>query len=483
MRTNHPPDRRPRPATVEKVAVIGAGASGLATARQLHLAGLPFELLERTEDLGGTWRLAEDNAHSAVFESTHANTSRQIMAFSDHEMPDHYPTFPHHTQLLEYLRSYATNFGLIDHLRVNHRVLTAEPVDEGRRGWDITIENVGTRRYRALCVAIGHHSAPRTPNLRGAFSGTTLHARDYAGGARFTNERVLIVGLGASGADIAVDLSNRAAQVDVSVRRGYHIVPKIVFGRPLDHLAFRRRRSMLPAVARRKVADKVLTTLIGDPTSFGFPRPTQGLRDVSPTISQELVARIAQGSIAVRPAVEELQGDAVRFEDGTRQPYDVVIHATGYDIELPFLSDDVIAPGAPLRMYKHVVHPSIENVFFIGFTQPLGAFWPIAEAQARWVAAMLAGDLTRPNSQAMVEEVDRAWRSFAAHDHRSADAFIRVEQDLYLLELWRAMVPEGPGRRRRQRRRRAAPFTELVWKRIEDAAAGSRAVSAQPSRC
>src|SRR5262249_1328577 len=170
----------------------------------------------------------------------------------------------------------------------------------------------------------------------------SLHAKAYKSHSRFTDKRVLIVGLGASGADIAVDLSHVAKRVDVSVRRGYHIVPKIVMGRPLDHFAFERKKSLLPAVVRPKVTDKMLATLIGDPTQFGFPSPTHALRDMSPTISQELLGRIAQGSIRVRPGIQALEGEAVRFVDGCSESYDVLIYATGYEIKCPFFANDII---------------------------------------------------------------------------------------------------------------------------------------------
>lgn len=458
----------------QKIAVIGAGASGLAMARQLQLARLPFEVLEQAEDIGGNWRLAENNEHSGVFASTHANTSRQIMAFSDYDMPDDYPTYPHHSQLLAYLRRYAAHFGLLDYVRTNHRVRTATPIEGGRGGWIVTNENAETVRYRALCVAVGHHWAARIPEFAGTFLGVSLHAQAYKSNSRFTDKKLLIVGLGASGADIAVDLSHVAKRVDVSVRRGYHIVPKIVMGRPLDHFAFERKKSLLPAAVRRKVTDKVLATLIGDPTQFGFPRPTHALRDVSPTISQELLGRIAQGSITVRPGIQALEGEGVRFIGGRFESYDALIYATGYEIKCPFFANNIIQSGEPFRMYKHVVHPSIENVFFIGFVQPLGGFWPLAEAQAKWVAAMLRGEVARPGLQSMLNEINNTWEHFHAQSPRSADTFIQVEQDLYLLDLWREMVPQGPLRGCQQRLRRVAPFTRLAWKRIEEATKGSQ---------
>ncbi|HEV7808160.1 MAG TPA: NAD(P)-binding domain-containing protein, partial [Solirubrobacteraceae bacterium] len=435
------------------IAVIGAGASGLATARQLQLAGLPFEVLEQTGDIGGNWRLAADNEHAGVFASTHANTSRQIMAFSEHDMPDGLPTYPHHSQLLAYLRSYAGRFGLVEHVRTGHPVQAATPVDGGRGGWDVIVGGGAPVRYRALCVASGHHWAARVPALAGEFGGTSLHAKAYRTRSGFAGKRVLLVGLGASGADIAVDLSHVARSVDVSVRRGYHIVPKIVMGRPLDHFAFERKKSLLPPGVRRKLTDKLLGTLIGDPTPFGFPRPTHGLRDVSPTISQELLGRIAQGSVVIRPDVDVLEGDRVRFADGTGDRYDVLIYATGYDIACPFLPPDVLPTGTPFAMYRHVVHPVAENLFFIGFVQPLGGFWPVSEAQAQWVAAMLRGTVPRPGAEWMRAAIDAAWSAFRAEGRGSHDTFIQVEQDLYLLDLWREMVPAGTRRRARQRLR------------------------------
>lgn len=452
-----------------KVAVIGAGAAGLAMARQLSLLKIPFEVLEKGSDIGGNWRMAPDNDHSGVFASTHANTSRQIMAFSDCDMPDDYPVYPHHSQLLAYLRQYATRFGLLQHIQTNQWVISALPIDGGKGGWELNTGSGDSRRYRALCVAIGHHWSPRLPNIPGTFSGRSLHSKEYRSHGGFAGQRVLLVGLGASGADIAVDLSHVAGRVDVSVRRGYHIVPKIVMGRPLDHFAFEKKKSFLPGPLRRQLTDKLLGALIGDPSQFGFPRPTHALRDVSPTISQELLGRIAQGSVRVRPALRLLDGDTVHFADGLADNYDALIYATGYQVVCPFLTRDILNPEEPFRMYKHVIHPNVANLFFIGFVQPLGGFWPVAEAQSQWVAAILDGRLAPVPSDVMREDVNQAWKRFQKKARPSSDTFLQVEQDAYLRELWQAMVPAGPIAKVQQTLRRVAPFTELVWKRIEQA--------------
>lgn len=456
-----------------KIAVIGAGASGIAAARQLQKAGLAFNVFERTRSLGGNWRFEPDNSHASVFANTHANTSKQIMGFSDCEMPASFPDYPHHSQLLEYLREYARRFKLTSQIRTLGDVERVEPIDQGSGGWSVRLADGTSQRYQAVCVATGHHWSTRIPELPGTFSGSVCHAKEYGNSQRFRGQRVLVVGLGASGADITVDLSRVAADVHVAVRRGYHIVPKIVMGRPLDHFAFERKKSFLPRIVRNRLTDKVLLTLIGDGTRFGFPAATHSLRSVSPTISSELLGRIAEGTVRIRPGVARLEGDRVVFVDQTSHEYDAIVYATGYRVSVPFLDQSVLDSRSPYRMYKHVVHPDFRNLYFIGFVQPLGAFWPIAEAQGGWVAALLTGAAKLPDRAQMRNEIDTKWRAFLAGKPLSHETFIQVEQDTYLLDMHRS-AKDTKATRQARAQDNVAPFTRLVWERIARANAASR---------
>ncbi|HWO49305.1 MAG TPA: NAD(P)-binding domain-containing protein, partial [Solirubrobacterales bacterium] len=192
-----------------RTCLIGAGSSGIAAAKALHERGLPFDCYELSDRVGGNWVFQNKNGISSSYRSLHINTSRERMEYSDFPMPKSYPDFPHHTHIAEYFDAYVDHFGIRDRITFETRVERAEPRGDG--GWDVTTDRHGTRAYDALIVANGHHWDPRWPEPAfpgvDAFAGRQMHSHEYVDTEGFEGKRVVVLGMGNSAMDIAVEVS------------------------------------------------------------------------------------------------------------------------------------------------------------------------------------------------------------------------------------------------------------------------------------
>src|SRR5437764_8312048 len=229
------------------VCVIGAGSSGIAACRAVRARGIQFDCFEAGSAVGGTWRYGNDNGMASAYRSLHANSSRRGMQYAAYPMPDHYPSYPGHRLIAAYFDDFVDHFGFRGQIQFRTEVTRAEPGPGGC--WDVTVRRrdggaAHARRYGAVVVANGHHWDPRYPEpaIPGAatFAGEQLHSRDYRAPEPFAGKRVLVVGIGNSACDIAADCGRVAARTVLAVRRGTHIVPKHLFGRPTDHLTLMR---------------------------------------------------------------------------------------------------------------------------------------------------------------------------------------------------------------------------------------------------
>ena len=389
---------------VEQACIIGAGSSGLVAAKILHERGIPFDCYEKGSGLGGNWRYRNDNGMSSIYQSLHINTSRDRMAYADFPMPDHYPDFLHHTQVLDYFEDYVDHFGIRETITFSAEVVRVSPVGDGT--YDVTVRNAGqgattTRRYGAVLVANGHHWDPNWPDVPGLFDGHVMHSHQYATPDVVAGKRVLVVGVGNSACDIACEAATVARHTLLSTRRGAHVMPKYLLGKPLDTFAS-PLTSRLPFWFQRRVFHVLLFLARGKQSWYGFPTPDYPFGAEHPTISSDLLNLIGHGKIDVRPALECLAGDQARFVDGTEAAVDVVVFATGYNVTFPFFDQDFLrAEANRLPAYLHVVPPEHPNLYFIGLIQPLGAVMPLAEAQCEWVADLLEGRAGLPSRPRM----------------------------------------------------------------------------------
>ena len=321
----------------DKIALIGAGPSGLAGARCLQKHGIPFQGFEAHTDVGGLWNI--HNPRSTVYESAHLISSKRMTEFSEFPMADRVADYPSHRELLEYFIAFADHFRLREHYRFGVRVRSVVPVSDAPDTlWRVTLEDADGLQtaadYKGVVVANGTLAEPNMPRFEGHFAGELLHTSAYKTAAQFTGKRVLIVGAGNSGCDIAVDAVHYAKSVDISVRRGYYFVPKYVFGKPADTLGGKLQP---PPWLKQKMDSTILQWFTGDPVRFGFPKPTYKMYESHPVVNSLILHHLGHGDIHVKADVARFDGATVHFKDGTQGDYDMVLAATGYKLHYPFL--------------------------------------------------------------------------------------------------------------------------------------------------
>jgi hypothetical protein len=369
-----------------KVCIIGAGSSGLAAAKTFAERGIPFDCLEREADIGGLWN--ETTGTGVVYDSTFLVSSRKYTGFEDFPIPEEYPTYPSHRETLAYLRAYAIHFGILDHIQLNTTVERAEKIEDG---WRVQVAGEGRPRfYRALVIANGHHHEPRIPHIPGQFAGEILHSSEYRTLRQLADKRVVVVGAGNSAADIVVDAAAISRRIYLSMRRGTFFVPKFLFGRPMDGIINFIEKVPLPRWLRNRLYTHWHLLMVGKNERYGLPEPEHRIMDTHPTMNTALPQLCAHGRIGVKPEITAFDGHKVRFSDGSEVEADLVVFATGYEIAIPFLDDDMIfdAAGRP-RLYLNVFHPEHDDFFAVGLIQANGSIWRLADLQSQLVASFL----------------------------------------------------------------------------------------------
>lgn len=394
---------------MSKVCVIGAGSAGIAACKALHEAGLAFDCFEKSDRVGGNWVFKNKNGISSIYRSLHMNTSKTKMQFSDFPMPDDYPEYPFHEQIANYCDAYVDHFGFRQSIRFSCGVVSAKRTSAGT--WEVLAEDGETRTYAHLCVATGRHWHPRipSPGYPGEFAGVQLHAHQYIDPHDpydLVDKSILVIGFGNSALDIACELGRKEQnkRLFLSVRRGTWVVPRFFgHGKPADHnivhpsraVPFLRRIIPKWWSVRKRVRE--IEATIGRPEQFGLPKPENEFDFTKAATSQELYNRVGSGDITVKPGVSKLDGTHVRFDDGSREEVDAIIYATGYNIVFPFFDEGIVPAGEKhLSLWKRVSHPQIDNLFFVGFLQPLCAVIPVAEQQSKFIAGIVTGSIPLP---------------------------------------------------------------------------------------
>lgn len=384
------------------ICVVGAGPSGLATIKNLRQCGLTdVTCFEACPEIGGNWVFRDDMAHSSVYETTHIISSRRLSSFDDYPMPADYPDFPSHAQVLDYFRSYARHFDLLPFVRPNTRVEQVVRGEDGR--WVVTTagpDGPGEHRFDYLLACSGHHWDPYTPDLEGAFSGEQIHAHAYKRAAPFRDRRVLVVGGGNSACDIAAETSRVSRKTCISMRRGYYILPKIIFGMPVD-VAYRKLRNV-PKPIRQKMVRWALRVAIGRWAKYGLKTPNCEPLEMHPTLNSDILSLIRHGKVHPKGGIKAANGERIVFEDGTAELFDVVIWATGYRIHFPYFDRSFIdwREATQVPLYLKMMMPEAPNLYLIGLFQPIGCIWTLADLQARVAALHITGRLERPHDLA-----------------------------------------------------------------------------------
>ncbi|WP_158262425.1 MULTISPECIES: flavin-containing monooxygenase [Pirellulaceae] len=403
---NHPSDLQ--------VLVIGAGPSGLVTLKTLRQLGINATCVDRNERIGGNWDI--ESPFSSVYESAHLISSKGMTQFADFPMPEEYPEYPSHHQVLAYLNSYAERFDLGQYIR---KKITVNRVEKVNDGWILTISpsdglSSTVEKYNAIVIANGHHAEPMLPEAVGEFSGEVLHAHAYKHHRQLADRRVLVVGAGNSGCDIAVEAAIHGRSAAISMRRGYHFFPKFIRGKPADVVGDRVRRWPIPRSWQRLLSQFVVDWTIGRPHRYGLPKPEHRLFEAHPIINSQLPYYAGHGKLSVFPDIRLLDGNEVEFTDGRRETFDTIIYATGYQLTFPFIQPELLntVDGIP-QLYLHAFHPTDDTLFVAGMIQPNSGQWPLTDLQAQIIARYLKATQSESTSADAFREEKRSVQSAA----------------------------------------------------------------------
>ncbi len=417
------------------VCIVGAGSSGVTLAKALKEKGVAFECFEIGSGIGGMWRYENDNGLSSAYRSLHIDTSRHNLGYSDFPIPESYPDFLSHHEVLDYLDAYAERAGVKQHIRFNTKVEDVSPVGDGT--WNVRLASGEHKRYRAVLVANGHLWDARLPDFAGMFDGLAMHSHHYRTADPFKDKHVLVVGIGNSAVDIAVDVCKSAKSTLLSTRRSAWVMPKYIMGVPIDCWSSCLMRKLhLPTRLARSVIQRLAFLAVGDQARFGVPRPAHAIWQEHATLSQELLPCVGHGWIKIKPNVRELQGKQVAFDDGSQAPVDAIIYATGYRTSFPFIAPQLFAvTDGAVSLYRRMLPPGLPGLYFVGLVQPIGPTIPLVEIQARWVASVLAGDTRLPDAPTMQAEIARHHRHQALRYLGSARYTLEVDFRDYARQL------------------------------------------------
>jgi dimethylaniline monooxygenase (N-oxide forming) len=401
MYTN-PQTRRCKPGTFQKrarrVAVIGAGLSGITTAKNLLDEGHEVVVFEREKEYCGIWKKNAQNA--GVWDNLHSNSSKMVTMFSDYPMPAHYPDYPSAAQIIEYLKSYAEHFGVDKTIRTEQEVIS---VSKEADGWRVKTATA-SESFDAVAVCTGVHQFPRMPDVPGldTFAGTVTHSHFFKNAEPYAGKRVLIIGSAESGQEIAVAICEVTKKLYVSSRHGVGLLPKYLEGVPMDLFLPRFKYALPKPIVDRMDALSFNVKLGGKDGHAIEPWRIRGGNMTRTYVVKSSLSllRIYEGKIVPKRGVKEVRPDGVVFDDGTEAEVDAIICSSGFKVFFPFINGGYSLNFEEVYLSSFI--PGEEGLAFIGYARPnFGSLFSMSEMQARVLAKRLSGELLFPDVETM----------------------------------------------------------------------------------
>lgn len=435
----------------DKYAVIGAGPSGLAAARNLQKFGLAFQGFEAHTDVGGLWNI--DNPRSTVYESAHLISSKSTTEFAEYPMRAEVADYPSHREMRQYFMDFAEHFGLREHFNFGCWVQSVSPEQHDnnkaqnhsstqsssplwRVEWTDASGQLHSGLFKGVVIANGTLAEPNMPAFKGEFAGELLHTSAYKHADLFRNKRVLIVGAGNSGCDIAVDAVHFAKSVDISMRRGYYFVPKYVFGKPADTVGGKIK---LPGWLKQKVDSVVLGWFTGDPSRFGMPKPDYKMYESHPVVNSLILHHLGHGDIQVKADIDHFEGHTVHFKDGKRQDYDLILCATGYHLHYPFIRKELLNwEGMTPNLYLNIFSRQFDNLAVMGMIEASGIGW-----QGRYEQGELMAKYFKAQAEGKAAAIEFTKAKSAANPDMSGGySYLKLERMAYYVhkDTYRNMI-------------------------------------------
>jgi dimethylaniline monooxygenase (N-oxide forming) len=389
-------------------AVIGAGPGGLCAAKYLLQKGArEVVIYEVGSKIGGLWCYDNDNGMSSAYRTLHINTAKNITNFSDVPFDDDVQMFPDHGDMYRYLQKYADTFDLTSKVRFNARVTDIRPADgysDERPVWQVKTIHDDTRVFDRVVVATGHlHNPAHVDIFRDTFGGEYLHSHYYKEPLPFVGKRICIVGIGNSAADIASDVCVNSATTVIVARSGVMIQPKMIFGIPFTDITLKLFKPWIPPKVRKTILAFLVRLVHGRMEQYGFRPVTERVHTTSNAV---FMHHVAYNRVRIKHEIQRIEGKRIFFSDGTSEEFDVIIGATGYTFDLPFIASDIVEVKAnKMNLYKRIVPPAHRGLYFLGFIQPTTALNLSFEHQARWIVALEEGKITLPDADSMREAI------------------------------------------------------------------------------
>ncbi len=368
---------------MDEVLIIGGGPAGLATAACLKRRGIPARILEQGGAVAQSW---ED-----YYDRLHLHTGKHLSGLPGRPVPRDAPLYLPRAKVVDYFQDYARHFDLA--VSTGERVLSVRREPDGSGDWRVETSR-GVRRAPAVVVATGYFLNPHRPAFpgQGRFGGPIIHSSEYRNPASVAGERVLVVGLGNSAAEIAVELAGASRTVGLSIRAGANIVPRDLFGvLPIQYAGYLLRR--LPPVLARPVVAGLERQGRRRLRSAGLPPASYATLERIPVIGLDLIRAIRARRVTVYGAIERLDPGRVHFADGRTRPFDAIVLGTGYTPVLSFLRD--LAPDpATLIPETGVASPAKPGLYFVGFHRTTaGMLYLIGRREAPEAARLIAAQL------------------------------------------------------------------------------------------
>ncbi|XP_053169498.1 flavin-containing monooxygenase 1 [Hemicordylus capensis] len=433
----------------KKVAIVGAGVTGLTSIKCCLDEGLEPTCFERSNDIGGVWRYTEyvEEGRASLYKSLVSNTCKEMSAFSDFPYPEDFPVFLPHARLLEYLQLYTKHFDLRKHIHFQTTVISIKkhPEFSATGQWDVITETNGKQKsavFDAVMVCIGYLTEPSLPlsSFPGIkkFKGQYFHSRDYKSPEVFRDKRVLVIGMGNSGSDIAVEATQTAKKVILSTNRGSWVISRVFDnGYPWDMVFLTRLFNLIRNLLPTRITGWLIESRASqwfNHRNYGlFPKDRSVLREI--VINDILPSCIISGQVSVRPTVKEFKENTVQFTNTPNaEEVDVVVFATGYKASFPFIDESIVkVENKQASLYKYIFPPKLEKptLAIMGFIRAQGPIMPTSEIQARWVTRIFKDLCKLPPVNTMMTEIDEIKKNKPKRFGLTYDEALKTDWLLY----------------------------------------------------
>ncbi|MEA2911018.1 MAG: hypothetical protein QOJ15_3099 [Bradyrhizobium sp.] len=421
--------------------MIGAGAAGLCMAKHLIENGFKdVTVFEIGSQIGGLWCYQNDSRRSAAYRTLHINTARNVTNFSDFKFDEKVQLFPDHWDMHRYLVAYADHFDISRRIKFKSKVVDVRPTDRCRPEapeWKVELENGQVEIFDRVIVASGHLSEPlHVPELRDNFTGQYLHSHYYREPEPFVGKKICVVGVGNSACDIASDICVLSPLTVMVARSGVMIAPKLIFGHPFTDVTMKLYKPWVPDRLRRWIIRNLVHLLHGRMSDLGFKPLTQRAH---PTTSAVLIPHVAYRRVIVKQGIEKVEGKRIFFSDGTNDEFDVLIAATGYLIDLPFIPPSIVPiENNSVDLYKRVCPPDWRGLYFVGLLNSTAhSLNMIFEYQSRWICALETRRASLPSVKEMHADIEAKKQYIRKYFKDSPRHTIEEESLPYLQDLAR----------------------------------------------